>query len=621
MSKLKIMGNPATPSIHAKLLLTPSYIDSFQQTVHLKPRSNRMRLINTHTRAFEEFYGSKVPKYAILSHTWGQEEVTFQDWTDLASVVQKSGFTKVIEACEQAKNDGYSYMWIDTNCIDKSSSAELTEAINSMFAWYSKADVCYAYLSDVPTFKPLSYSKEFRQSRWFKRGWTLQELLAPDCVVFYAADWSRIGTRSFLMRDIAEATGIGIRYLCADQKPETTAREDWSEVRTPVCHEASVAERMSWLSRRETTRIEDMAYCMLGIFGIHMPLAYGEGSRAFLRLQEEIIKISDDHSLFCWSWATNENQGGLLASRPHSFLDASSYRRHGSDIKPSPYAIANSGLSIRLPLIQCWSPYWCIAVLNVEIAGRANNVGIALRRQPRTGIYTRASHPDVPIPLAIRDHQGLSPTDLCIPVRHVDSERTWAQAINIGNQCKAGALLSFGLLRGHSARENFAGIRTFPPERFSHDDSILVISPTRHDQVPGPNWLQRMTQRNSTFLGATIVEFTTRQGETEMIVFAVTTTNVGSCSIPRWHYCELPCFLSEPEIHDLGMGKSLSQEALLTFDNIISDPDYGVMRNDNGPEGLMNIQQAEHGFTTTNSSMLMHFNLCLNVNRQVRTSI
>lgn len=572
-----------------------------------------MRLINTHTRAFEEFYGSKVPKYAILSHTWGQEEVTFQDWTDPASVVRRSGFTKVIEACEQAKNDGYLYVWIDTNCIDKSSSAELTEAINSMFAWYSKADVCYAYLSDVPTFRPLSYSKELRQSRWLKRGWTLQELLAPGLVVFYAADWSCIGTRSTLMRDIAEATGIGMRYLCADEKPVTATREDWSEARTPACHQASVAERMSWLSRRETTRIEDMAYCMLGIFGIHMPLVYGEGSRAFLRLQEEIMKISDDHSLFCWSWAIRENQGSLLASRPHSFLDASCYQRHRFGTKPSPYAIVNSGLSIRLPLIQCWSSF--IAILNVEATGTKGNIGVAMRRQSHTGVYTRASHLDVPIPLALKDLQNMRPTDMYIPVRHEHPDSMRPRAITRKSQCTAGALLSFGVLPNNSARGRFSEIRTFPPERFSHDDSILVICPTEHDQVSGPNWLRRMTQRDSGFLGATIVEFTTTQGDTEMVLFAVTTRKVDGYLIPRWHYCELPCFLSEPEIHDLSMGKSLSQEAFLTFENIISDPDFGVERNDNGPEGLLHIQQAEHGFTTTNSSMLIHFDLCLNVNR------
>ncbi|RBR26468.1 uncharacterized protein FIESC28_00762 [Fusarium coffeatum] len=611
--------NPARESYFLSLI---TWIPSTEREI-CTPLGNRMRLINTHTRAFEEFYGRKVPKYAILSHTWGQDEVTFQDWIDSASVLQKSGFTKVIEACEQARNDDYSYIWIDTNCIDKSSSAELTEAINSMFAWYSKADVCYAYLSNVPTFKPLSYSEEFRQSRWFKRGWTLQELLAPGYVVFYAADWSCIGTRSTLMHDIAEATGIGIRYLCADQKPVTTTREDWSEVRTQVCHEASVAERMSWLSRRETTRIEDMAYCMLGIFGIHMPLMYGEGSRAFLRLQEEILKTSDDHSLFCWSWATSESQGSLLASRPHSFLDASSYKRHRIGREPSPYAVANSGLSIRLPVIQCWSPDIYIAVLNVELAGTDRNVGIALRRliragrQSRTEIYTRTSYLDVPIPLAVAHHQGRPPTDMYIPVQRADTESTRARAITSQSQCTAGALLSFGLAGCDSARSKFGEIRTFPPDRFSHADSILVICPTSHDQVPGPNWLQRMSQKNSGFLGATIAEFTTTRGP-EMIVFVVTTTNQGSYLIPRWHYCELACFLSEPEINDLGMGKSLPQEAFQTFERILSDPDYAERRNNDSPEGLLYVQQAEHGFTTTDSSMLIHFDLGLNSNAVIR---
>ncbi|KAM5388204.1 hypothetical protein ACJA88_000068 [Fusarium oxysporum] len=493
-----------------------------------------MRLINTRTRAFEEFYGSKVPKYAILSHTWGQEEVTFQDWADPTSVIQKSGFTKIIEACEQARNDDYSYIWVDTNCIDKSSSAELTEAINSMFAWYSKADICYAYLSDVPTFKPISYAKEFRQSRWFKRGWTLQELLAPDCVVFYAADWSRIGTRSTLVRDIVEATGIGIRYLSSDPKTATATHEDWSEVRSPVSHEASIAERMSWLSRRETTRIEDMAYCMLGIFGIHMPLVYGEGLRAFLRLQEEILKTSDDHSLFCWSWAMSENQGSLLAPRPHSFLEASPYQRHTFGVKPSPYAIANSGLSIRLPLIQCWSSY--IAVLNVTL-GAQSNVGIALQKQALTGVFTRASYPDVPIPLASgMDHRGLPLTDMFIPSRHAGSESTGLSSVTSQTQCKAGALLSFGLVGRHSDRYKFTKIQTVPPNRFSQDDSILVICPMEDCQVPGPNWLRRMTQSNVGFAGATIVEFTMTRGGTEMIVFAVTTIKRDSYLIPQWHY-------------------------------------------------------------------------------------
>ncbi|KAF5974374.1 heterokaryon incompatibility protein het-E-1 [Fusarium coicis] len=579
-----------------------------------------MRLINTHTRDFEEFYGSKVPKYAILSHTWGQEEVTFQDWADPTLVTQKSGFTKIIEACEQARIDDYSYIWVDTNCIDKNSSAELTEAINSMFAWYSKADICYAYLSDVPTFKPLSYAKQFRQSCWFKRGWTLQELLAPDCVVFYAADWSRIGTRSSLVCDIAEATGIGIRYLRSHQKTLIATQQDWSQVRSQACHEASVAERMSWLSRRETTRVEDMAYCMLGIFGIHMPLVYGEGSRAFFRLQEQILKTSDDQSLFCWSWAISENQGSLLATRPHSFLGASNYQRHRHLVKPSPYVIANSGLSIRLPLVQCWRWSSYIAILNVELRAKNNvglrsNVGIALQKDALTGVLTRASYPDVPIPLAPgMCYKGSPLTDMFTPAQHGDSESTRPSSLTIQTQCKTGALLFFGGFGRHSDRSSFSTIQTFPPNRFSRDDSILLICPMEYCQETGPNWLRRITQTSGGFAGATIVEFTMTQGGTEMIVFAVTTTKRDSYLIPQWHYCELGCFLSKSEISGLSMGKPLSQKAFQTFEKILSNPDYATKKNVDGPEGRISVQQAEYGFTTTNSSMLMHFNLWRNTN-------
>jgi hypothetical protein len=147
-----------------------------------------MRLINVRTLAIEQFFGSHIPPYAILSHTWATEEVTFQDWHDISLDSSKGGFAKVLGACEQAKRSNLDYIWVDTNCIDKTSSAELSEAINSMWAWYRDASVCYAYLADVPDRTPevdsdvdsiVDSEDPFWQSKWFTRGWTLQELLAP----------------------------------------------------------------------------------------------------------------------------------------------------------------------------------------------------------------------------------------------------------------------------------------------------------------------------------------------------------------------------------------------------------------------------------------------------------
>ncbi|OIW26000.1 HET-domain-containing protein, partial [Coniochaeta ligniaria NRRL 30616] len=244
-----------------------------------------MRLINTTTLDLEEFPGL-VPRYAVLSHTWGSEEVTHNNLTHPKP--PPFGLQKILRACLRARRDGLDYLWADTSCIDKTSSAELSEAINSMYAWYRNSNVCYAYLSDVPpglTATQLSSaSSPFRASRWFKRGWTLQELLAPKNVIFFAADWTELGTKTGMAELISEVTRIDTRYL----------------LRVRHITGASIAHRMSWVADRTTTRPEDIAYCLLGIFDVHMPLIYGEGSRAFVRLQEEVIKISEDHSIFAW---------------------------------------------------------------------------------------------------------------------------------------------------------------------------------------------------------------------------------------------------------------------------------------------------------------------------------
>ncbi|EEU42739.1 uncharacterized protein NECHADRAFT_28110, partial [Fusarium vanettenii 77-13-4] len=239
-----------------------------------------MRLINIETLKLETFLG-EVPPYAILSHTWGEGEVTLQD-LDSDDLEEKPGWKKIVGFCQTVTehlSDPPRYAWVDTCCIDKTSSAELSESINAMFRWYKESDCCFAYLQDVES----ENLERLEQSRWFTRGWTLQELLAPVTVDFFDQDWDFIGTKVGLGERISQRTNIDIETL-----------------RTGDLSEASVSQRMSWASNRQTTRLEDIAYCLLGIFDISMTMLYGEGEKAFIRLQEEILKEYDDHTIFAW---------------------------------------------------------------------------------------------------------------------------------------------------------------------------------------------------------------------------------------------------------------------------------------------------------------------------------
>jgi hypothetical protein len=224
-----------------------------------------------------EFVGSDIPRYAILSHTWGSddEEVKFMD------LVRGTGKAKLgwqkIRFCEnQAKRDGLKYFWVDTCCIDKSSSAEISEAINSMFRWYQNASRCYVYLTDVSASILTQDSQVFRRSRWFTRAWTLQELLAPISVEFFSVEGEELGDKIALVRELHQITGIPIEALQG----------------RPLA-QFSIEERLSWAGSRMTTRDEDSAYSLLGIFDVHMPMLYGEGRvNALKRLQQEISSHS-----------------------------------------------------------------------------------------------------------------------------------------------------------------------------------------------------------------------------------------------------------------------------------------------------------------------------------------
>ncbi|TGZ78190.1 HET-domain-containing protein [Ascodesmis nigricans] len=257
-----------------------------------------MRLIRCNTLKLETFNNDdQVPPFAILSHCWGTVEITFADIMNEpdrpdpeSDIGPTDKWEKVWMAAKTAKEVyNLEYIWVDTCCIDKSSSAELTEAINSMWNWYWHADVCIAFLSDVIGMPKLEDVFSFI-SRWFTRGWTLQELIAPARLDFFDMTWTKIGDRasvSLLWSD--EVCNIDRRVLADGGRHRL--------------NEFSAATRLSWASKRATTRGEDRAYSLLGIFGVNMTTLYGEGyERAFLRLQNKIFKQSADQSIFAWQF-------------------------------------------------------------------------------------------------------------------------------------------------------------------------------------------------------------------------------------------------------------------------------------------------------------------------------
>ncbi|KAF7536145.1 hypothetical protein G7054_g4779 [Neopestalotiopsis clavispora] len=238
----------------------------------------------------EEFRNDR-PPYAILSHTWDPQggEVTFSDIITGQGKL-KPGYRKLRSCGRRAARDGIRFFWVDTCCIDKSSSAELTEAINSMFRWYQEAARCYAYLGDVPSIGLIQnvvlWEQRFRESRWFTRGWTLQELLAPRFVEFYSSGWMKIGDKASLERLISLTTNISVSALRGDSLSSF-----------------SIEERMRWAENRQTTREEDMVYSLFGILGVSLAVIYGEG-RAYakdrllreIRLQQDIQATSSQQA-------------------------------------------------------------------------------------------------------------------------------------------------------------------------------------------------------------------------------------------------------------------------------------------------------------------------------------
>ena len=234
-----------------------------------------------------EFGDDEATEYAILSHRWMAQEVDYDDmvglakmdWEERDEIRRGDGYRKIIQSCEQAQKDGYKWLWADTCCIDKRSSAELSEAINSMYRWYENAEVCYAYLHDVPSSSFPTVSDEEKYPgfngwpEWFSRGWTLQELIAPSNVQFFNKDWQSIGGKRMHARTLVRITGIP-EYILIDGR---------------CGNRPCVAQIMSWAADRTTTRVEDRAYSLMGLLDVNMPMLYGEGKKAFHRLDRKSV--------------------------------------------------------------------------------------------------------------------------------------------------------------------------------------------------------------------------------------------------------------------------------------------------------------------------------------------
>ncbi|KAF4443381.1 hypothetical protein F53441_11429 [Fusarium austroafricanum] len=334
-----------------------------------------MWLINTTTIKLERADDKELASthYAILSHTWGQDEATFDDMV-CGQAKDRQGYVKIVNTCRLAKKRGLAYAWVDTCCVDKRSSAELAEAINSMFHWYKCSTICFAHLEDLDS-NHSDALDGLASCRWFTRGWTLQELIASQDIEFYDREWIYRGTKNGLQQRISDITGIDTAVLENNDILETIP----------------VAKRMSWAANRETTRVEDLAYCLLGIFDVNMPMLYGEGTKAFGRLQEEIIKVTTDLSIFAWKARdTSQDYRGILAESPAEFSHCRHLRRAQTMRYGLEYRMTNKGLRLETCMgISANKEY--LLNLACMIPGDESRIGVYLAKTADGYVRTRPS--------------------------------------------------------------------------------------------------------------------------------------------------------------------------------------------------------------------------------------
>jgi hypothetical protein len=386
-------------------------------------------------------------KYATLSHRWlpdKQEPLHHQILKEQMEVPDdhKPGWEKLQRFCRTAKDvHNCEFAWSDTCCIDKTSSSELEESIRSMFRWYRNSHVCIALLSETADLAALQLqekgeSGEKAVDAWFERGWTLQELLAPSQIKFYGANWKPLIQGSTNDRDNRDSQVIM-------EKISTLTDIDMDDLKSFTPGIDRVPEKMLWASRRRTTRIEDIAYCLIGIFDISIMIAYGEGKRAFFRLMEEIIKRYGKWDVFLWSGRCSR-YNAALPDTPHSYAagciktlrnaveQAPSYEigdrrfvltNHGLEIRVLLLAVEVEDISEELPDSRCLSlrhdyfkvkarhigpkPHdrtWAIGILDYDVYGETGFIdSCKFRRNPFTGfLLSSDTHASLHLPATAR---------------------------------------------------------------------------------------------------------------------------------------------------------------------------------------------------------------------------
>lgn len=326
-------------------------------------------------------------RYAILSHTWlPYGEITYSEWRSHTSPLstQSPGYVKLAKFCKVAAKRGLRLAWMDTVCINKESSAELDESIRSMFKWYERADVCIAYLAETISLDTMD------QDRWFKRGWTLQELLAPRCIKFFAKNWTALSDKTEAICDKRAFSDNSVPLLVS-KICEATGLDKVELYRSPNLSDVPIWRKMKWAADREVTREEDAAYSLMGLFNISMPTGYGEGAEhAFFRLVREIMnsKLTSVSKLEIANWNSvysheqphsNVSPSKLIPRGLQSYSDSKSYFDQDIQFYRSSSPITLSHLGICTPVLLmpsiCFPQVW--SHLNAVASSKGSDSAVA----------------------------------------------------------------------------------------------------------------------------------------------------------------------------------------------------------------------------------------------------